>query len=570
MSFQNNFIWMPEGSASLTHGEMGFDTSSRIEQKRPHQWLTDASEQEPFFNKKQAIESVKATSGAAIINNSLWRDSSSSQQGDQIGDRLFTAKSAWSLNVSDKNVPSIFSADMNKEKKGTENQIENDSSICLSMSQTMEDPLCLNTGLQKVNVNEARISENCLPDFVGNSFPGEKNKFQSTSHTIFPGPTYSTADGNTLSVSTAFSKIDKNFISVGQSSSKGDGNLMLSNQYYDGIDNNTLSIGQSLNRGNYSIDTIGENYEKTNGNTIPIGPTYSKSHENLFGIGPFYNKVNEMFMSAGSNYNKRDGDVTSMTSIQGQQDATVASLRTIYNKDSSSILSMGQNSNKGEQTTISFGGFQDNPEESDPSARLISSYDILLNQSSAQSSGTLGLKDAVEQLNANAVSAATSGTDGSTKNKVSKTTKKVPSNNFPSNVKCLLSTGILDGVPVKYVSWSREKNLRGVVTGTGYLCGCTDCKLSKSINAYEFERHAGCKTKHPNNHIYFENGKTIYAVAQELKSTPQDMLFEVIQNVTGSPVNQKNFNTWKASYEAATRELQRIYGRDEVVVPSLY
>lgn len=69
--------------------------------------------------------------------------------------------------------------------------------------------------------------------------------------------------------------------------------------------------------------------------------------------------------------------------------------------------------------------------------------------------------------------------------------------------------------------------------------------MRQTINAYEFERHAGCKTKHPNNHIYFENGKTIYAVVQELKSTPQEMLFDVIQNVTGSAINQKNFNTWK-------------------------
>lgn len=65
------------------------------------------------------------------------------------------------------------------------------------------------------------------------------------------------------------------------------------------------------------------------------------------------------------------------------------------------------------------------------------------------------------------------------------------------------------------------------------------------LNAYEFERHAGAKTKHPNNHIYFENGKTIYAVVQELKNTPQETLFDAIQNVTGSQINQKNFRVWK-------------------------
>lgn len=65
------------------------------------------------------------------------------------------------------------------------------------------------------------------------------------------------------------------------------------------------------------------------------------------------------------------------------------------------------------------------------------------------------------------------------------------------------------------------------------------------INAYEFERHAGCKTKHPNNHIYFNNGKTVYGIVQELRSTPQNSLFEVIQTITGSPINQKSFRLWK-------------------------
>lgn len=71
--------------------------------------------------------------------------------------------------------------------------------------------------------------------------------------------------------------------------------------------------------------------------------------------------------------------------------------------------------------------------------------------------------------------------------------------------------------------------------------------FQKALNAYEFERHAGCKTKHPNNHIYFENGKTIYQIVQELRSTPESMLFDAIQTVTGSSINQKAFRTWKGS-----------------------
>lgn len=453
-SFQNNSIWLPNGSGSVANGEMCYDTSTRIDQKRAHQWFMDASEQEPFFIKKQAVESVKETSGPAVVESSLWHDGSSFQSEGQTPS-LFSPKPVRGSNVSDKNIPPIISASMNMEKKGFENQFGNDPSVCLTMSHAVEDPLCLNTGLRKVKVNEVRISENCLPEFVGNTFcPGEKNKvmsstFQRTGNNMFPGPTYNPAEGNTISVDPAYSKIDKNFVSVGQPSSKRDGNFMLTNQYYNGIDNNVLSIGQTFNRGNYNINTVGEQYEKENGNFTSICPTYSRGHENFFALDPFYSKVNETFMSAGPN--KGDTHIA----FRGQQDATVVSVGALYNKENSSILSMVENSKNGEETTISFGGFQNNLEERDHSGRLISSYDVLLNQSAAQSSGALGHKDSADQLSANVISAASSRADGAHKNKDQKT-KKGSSNNFPSNVKSLLSTGILDGVPVKYVSWSRE------------------------------------------------------------------------------------------------------------------
>lgn len=90
-----------------------------------------------------------------------------------------------------------------------------------------------------------------------------------------------------------------------------------------------------------------------------------------------------------------------------------------------------------------------------------------------------------------------------------------------------------------------------------YIADELNC-IIQSLNAYEFERHAGCKTKHPNNHIYFDNGKTIYAVVQELKNTPQEVLFDAIQNVTGSTINQKNFRIWKGdSYVVLDESLTR-------------
>nr|GMD55894.1 uncharacterized protein LOC109187050 [Ipomoea batatas] len=96
---------------------------------------------------------------------------------------------------------------------------------------------------------------------------------------------------------------------------------------------------------------------------------------------------------------------------------------------------------------------------------------------------------------------------GKNKRKRQYTHRKKSVYSFPTNVKNLLSTGIFEGVPVKYVSWSRG-----------------------AVNAYEFEKHAGCDTKHPNNNIYFPSGKSLYSVVQELKVIPQnDLLFEAIQ-----------------------------------------
>ncbi|KAG6398281.1 hypothetical protein SASPL_139736 [Salvia splendens] len=563
-SFQNNIIWLPNSSGSVANGETCYDTSTRLDQKRPHQWFMDSFEQELSARKKQTVQPFKGTSGPVAMESSLWHDDSNFQS-ESLTQNLFNPKPVQSSNVADKNNPSN-AASLNMERKEPGNLFGNDSSVYLTMSHAGNDSLRMNSGPRKVKVNEARIPENCWPELGrSTSIHGEKNDvmmsaFQRSNNNMFTGPTYNTAAG-TISVNPAYSKLDKSFVSLGSSSSKIDGNFMLFNQYYNGIDNNVLSIGQALNRGNYNVNALGEHYEKENGNYSSVCPPYIRCQGNPFALDPFYSKLNETFMSAGPN--KGDTHIT----VQGRQDAAVSSLGALYHKENSSILSMAEHSRKGDETTIVYGGFQNIVEEMERSGRLITSYGGLLNQSSAHSSEGLGQKDNTDQLSENDIPPSSSRPDGAAKNKVVKT-KNGSSNNFPTNVKSLLSTGILDGVPVKYVSWSREKNLRGVVKGTGYMCSCKDCKLTKAVNAYEFERHAGCKTKHPNNHIYFENGKTIYAAVQELKNTPQEMLFDVMLNITGSAVNQKNFDIWKASYQAATKELKRIYGRDDLVAPS--
>ncbi|RDY07306.1 Increased DNA methylation 1, partial [Mucuna pruriens] len=128
-----------------------------------------------------------------------------------------------------------------------------------------------------------------------------------------------------------------------------------------------------------------------------------------------------------------------------------------------------------------------------------------------------------------------------------KMSKKVVPNCYPTNVKKLLSTGILDGAIVKYIYNPGKVELQGIIDGGGYLCSCSMCNYSRVLSAYEFEQHAGAKTRHPNNHIFLENGRPIYSIIQEIKTAPLSILDEVIKNVAGSSVNEESFQVWKES-----------------------
>ncbi|XP_059626658.1 uncharacterized protein LOC132269479 isoform X3 [Cornus florida] len=291
------------------------------------------------------------------------------------------------------------------------------------------------------------------------------------------------------------------------------------------------------------------------------GQHKATEHDCGSSIAQVYNRGNETsFISVGQTYSKDDGSVMLMGHTYNR------SMDSTSGKGDDDTISIGHTYNKGEASTISFGGFHNEP-VIDLLARPISSYDMLYSRDSIQTSETPGQKE-LDASNAGTVPSASqianSRPEPVSKNMLEmRMAKKEAPNSFPSNVRSLISTGMLDGVPIKYVSVSREE-LRGIIKGSGYLCGCQSCNYSKVLNAYELERHAGSKTKHPNNHIYFENGKTIYQIVQELRSTPGSMLFDAIQTVTGSPINQKSFRIWKESFQAATRELQRIYGKEEL------
>ncbi|XP_024922515.2 uncharacterized protein LOC107432788 isoform X2 [Ziziphus jujuba] len=532
MSFPNQGFWMAKGSnGCLNDGEMAYD-NSRIEPKRSHQWFMDGPEVELFPNKKQAVEVPNNNLFSAMLNSNVspWGGGPSFHSfSGHFTERLFDSETARTMNFDERNISSVDAEKMNLGRKVNENPFGNDSSFGLSMSHTLEDPgsgLAYG-GFRKVKVSEVKDSENLISVSMGHPYNSNDNTM-STSHA------YNKADDNSISMGLTYNKGDDNFISVGDT--------------YDRADNNFISMGQPFNKADESI-SIGQTF-KENNSTMSAVQTFSKGDNSVISVGQTYNKIGDNAISTGQIYSKG-------------QESTV-SIGQAYNKSDNNILSIGHSYNKGESTIISFGGCDDD-DDTNTSGRLLSNYELLMGQTSVKKS-EVNEREFVNSnidtlVNISHITASGSETVSKKKDD-QKMSKKVPPNNFPSNVRSLLSTGMLDGVPVKYTAWSREE-LRGVIKGSGYLCGCQSCNFSKVINAYEFERHAGCKTKHPNNHIYFENGKTIYGIVQELRSTPQNMLFEVIQTITGSPINQKSFRLWKESFLAATRELQRIYGKDE-------
>ncbi|XP_058000683.1 uncharacterized protein LOC110637218 isoform X2 [Hevea brasiliensis] len=530
MSFQNQGFWMAKSAESINDGEINYD-SSRIEMKRSHQWFMDGSEVELFSNKKQAVGVPTNNLFTGMINSNVsqWGNASSFQSmSGHFSERLFDSDIARTANFDDRNISLVSSEKFTMGRKVNEDPFGNDSSFNLSMSHTLEDPRSsLNcSGIRKVKVSEVKESENIM------HLPMEHD--------------YSRVDSDNMSTSNAYDK-GENTISMDLAYNKGGGHIMPVGETYDRESNIFISMGQPYSKGDDNI-TMSQTY-KDNNNTMAMGHTFSKGDNNIISMGQTFTP-DENTMSMGHLFSKGN-------------DSTVLMGHT-YNKRNNKNLSVGQSFNKRESTMISFGGYDD--DDTSPSGQLISNYDLLMAHSSLQNSEVINEKDVVNShvdAHASAVHTTASGTENTSKKKEDlKASKKAPSNNFPSNVRSLLSTGMLDGVAVKYIAWSQEE-LCGVIKGSGYLCGCQTCNFSKVINAYEFERHANCKTKHPNNHIYFENGKTIYGIVQELRSTPQSMLFEVIQTITGSPINQKSFHLWKESFLAATRELQRIYGKDE-------
>ncbi|KAJ1416877.1 Jas TPL-binding domain [Sesbania bispinosa] len=532
MSFHNQAFWMGKSPGYMNDGDMSYDNSSRIESKRAHQGFMDGPEVDLFPNKKQAVEAPNNLSAGMLNSNiSSWGNSSSFHSlTGHFTEQLFDPNVA-SMNFEDTNIcPLSIDNKLGVERKDNMDPFDSDSSFGLSMSTTLGDPQLVfnHGGIRKVKVDEVKESENIMSVHSNNP--------------------YDRGVSNTVSNPHAY-KGGNNSTSMSLSYDKGDANVILMDDAYDRTNNSLISMGQSYNKGDDSL-SMHPTYKEIC-NTISMDQGVSNVDSNMISIAQAYNKAHDSSMSSNHLFNEVD-------------DSTIPMGHT-YHQRGNDMPFISHPYNKGESTIISFGGCD---YDDTTSGLFISNYGLLMGQAPSHKLEAVNEKELVRS-NSNLLPTTAQTSTPEIENVLKtkdemKMSKKATSNNFPSNVRSLLSTGMLDGVSVKYKAWSREKELRGVIKGAGYLCSCQSCNFSKVINAYEFERHAGCKTKHPNNHIYFENGKTIYGVVQELRSTPQNMLFEVIQTITGSPINQKSFRIWKESFLAAARELQRICGKDEV------
>ncbi|KAG5583952.1 hypothetical protein H5410_044386 [Solanum commersonii] len=554
---------------------MAYDNSSTLEPKRSHQWFMDGIEPELLPNKKQAIEVPNHSSFSGLLSSNIapWMNTPGFHSiPGQYAERQFDNDSARSLSFDDNSVPSVGIGNMSMSRKVMEDPFGSDSSFGLSISHTLEDHrLGLNySGIRKVKVSQVKEAENFMPVSMGDIYTRGISNAMPTDHA------FSKAEDNCIAMGLSFNGGDEHLMSLGDTFNREDNSFISMGQPFNKVDSNETSVGHSFKES--SLLSMSHPFCKDESNITMLNQSFSREDDSTISVSHSFND-NNTAISMGQQFSNDDSNITSvgqtinkmadtnpsMSHCYSKVDDNAISVSQTYSKVENNNLSMSQSFGNGESNIISFGGFNDD-DDINSSGRLICSYDLLMSQSSGQQSDIVTGKRLVES-NADTVTSATQMAGNKefiSKKEEQKATKKPPSNSFPSNVRSLLSTGMLDGVPVKYIAWSREKELRGIIKGSGYLCGCQSCNFSKAINAYEFERHAGCKTKHPNNHIYFENGKTIYGIVQELRNTPQDLLFEVIQTITGSSINQKSFRIWKESFLAATRELQRIYGKDEV------
>ncbi|XP_039021886.1 uncharacterized protein LOC120154137 [Hibiscus syriacus] len=243
-SFQNQGIWMTK-DAGLNDGEMTYDTSSRVDPKRSHQWFMDGTETDLFPNKKRAlgVPTTNLFSGILNSNVSPWGNASGlTSISRQFSERLFDSETARAVNFDDQSYSSGNIEKVIMGRKANEDLFTSDSSFGLSMYHTLEDPRSglIFGGIKKVKVCEVKDSENIMSASMGYVSNRVDNNCVSTDHD------YNKVEDGIMPMGLPYNKWDstgKNnvFMSMGQSYNKSeDNNAIAMSKSFDKGDNNFI------------------------------------------------------------------------------------------------------------------------------------------------------------------------------------------------------------------------------------------------------------------------------------------------------------------------------------------
>lgn len=195
----------------------------------------------------------------------------------------------------------------------------------------------------------------------------------------------------------------------------------------------TISLGNSGGKGVSMVLSM-EKPNDTEGQNTPMGQPYQKDDSNM--------SNSHVIESVGND----------TTEVVDDHDYSISMNHIDKGNHDSVINSLGHFFPKGKSSIISFGGYDD---ITDPLGSY--NYELFMGQHAFQTSNTINGISGIDLIKPNASQISLSRTEnGSKKNEEQNVSKKVTSNNFPSNVKSLLSTGILDGVLVKYMAWAKE------------------------------------------------------------------------------------------------------------------
>ncbi|XP_052186436.1 uncharacterized protein LOC127797506 isoform X2 [Diospyros lotus] len=125
-----------------------------------------------------------------------------------------------------------------------------------------------------------------------------------------------------------------------------------------------------------------------------------------------------------------------------------------------------------------------------------------------------------------------------------KMSKKIALKRFPTKLKELLETGLLEGLAVKYLRGVKTRGLsdmglEGIIKGTGILCSCEMCDGTQVVSPNQFELHAGSANKRPPDYIHLKNGNTLRDVLNACKNASTESLEVTILNAIGRPYESR-------------------------------